>query len=116
MIFRALTPQLAVADVARAERWYRELLGLEPGFVRESFAAVGNPGAQIYLCRSDLPAAPPPRATCCVTVDDADVFHALYRERGARIVEPIATQPWGVREFTLVDPDGHRFRIGHPTR
>jgi catechol 2,3-dioxygenase-like lactoylglutathione lyase family enzyme len=115
MVFRALTPQLSVADVARAERWYRELLGLEPGFAHESFAAVRSAGAQIYLCRSPT-LAPPPPATCCVTVDDADRCHALYRERGARIVEPIATKPWGIREFTLVDPDGHRFRIGHPTR
>ena len=49
----------------------------------------------------------------CVRVEDADRLFALYVERGADIVEPIADRPWGMREFTLRDPNGHRFRIGH---
>jgi uncharacterized glyoxalase superfamily protein PhnB len=38
---------------------------------------------------------------------------AYYRERGAKIVEGIASHPWGMREFTIEDNNGHRFRIGH---
>ena len=27
-------------------------------------------------------------------------------------VTPIADQPWGMREFTLIDPSGNHVRIG----
>jgi uncharacterized glyoxalase superfamily protein PhnB len=46
-------------------------------------------------------------------VANADEVLARYRESGARIVEEIASHPWGMREFTIEDENGHRFRIGH---
>ena len=48
-----------------------------------------------------------------VRVEDADAVLAVYRERGAPIVDEIASHPWGMREFTVEDNNGHRFRIGH---
>ncbi len=35
------------------------------------------------------------------------------RARGARVVQEIASHPGGMREFTVEDLIGHRFRIGH---
>jgi catechol 2,3-dioxygenase-like lactoylglutathione lyase family enzyme len=113
MIWRAITPQLAVKDVAAAQAWYRDVLGLRPGFARADFGSVQDGVLELYLARSEGPPAP---SWICVRVDDADGLAAIYRERGAEIVEPVATKPWGVREFTLRDPSGHRFRIGHSTR
>jgi uncharacterized glyoxalase superfamily protein PhnB len=105
-----LTPQLPVADVVRAQRYYADVLGFEIPWGREDYGAVTNGTTEIFLIRAPEPRA---RAVCCVRVPDADALYALYRERGANIVEPIASRPWGMREFTLEDPDGHRFRIGH---
>ena len=34
-------------------------------------------------------------------------------DRGAEIVEDIASHPWGMREFAVADDNGHRFRLGH---
>jgi len=51
-----------------------------------------------------------------VLVDDADFVYAVCRERDAKIVDPIASHPWGVREFSVRDPNGHLLRIGHSTR
>jgi catechol 2,3-dioxygenase-like lactoylglutathione lyase family enzyme len=113
MLFRAVVPQLAVADVARAQRWYQQVLDLRAGFLHERFAALSGPAGELYLCQGERAAQP---STCCARVDDADAAHAIARERGARIIEPLGARPWGTREFTLVDPDGNRFRIGHPTR
>jgi catechol 2,3-dioxygenase-like lactoylglutathione lyase family enzyme len=113
MIFRAITPQLPVRDVAASQAWYRDVLGLEVGFTRADFGSVRDGPLEIYLARAAAPVQP---AWVCVRVEDADGLAAIYRERGATIVEPVATKPWGVREFTLCDPDGHRFRIGHSTR
>jgi len=46
-------------------------------------------------------------------VTDADRLHALYRERGVAIAEPLESKPWGMREFAVCDPDGHCLRFGH---
>ena len=43
----------------------------------------------------------------------ADAIYAEYRKSGAEIVDDIETKPWAMREFTIRDPDGNRFRIGH---
>jgi catechol 2,3-dioxygenase-like lactoylglutathione lyase family enzyme len=108
-----VTPQLAVRDLDASLRFYRDVLGAEVVRLRSDFASVRLGPAEIFLSAAATPAAP---ACCCVLVDDADALFALYRERGARMLEPPADRPWGVREFTLEDLDGHRFRIGHSTR
>jgi catechol 2,3-dioxygenase-like lactoylglutathione lyase family enzyme len=113
-MWRGITPQLPVADVAAAQRWYHEILGLDIAWTRgDSFGAVRGKGIELYFAKSEAPQAP---TICCVLVDDADFAYALCRERNAPIVEKIASTPWGTREFTLRDPDGHLLRIGHSTR
>ena len=75
------------------------------------FAAVFHGDVvQIYFAQTEAPVAP---MTFYVNVDDADRLHALCRKRGVTIVEPLASKPWGMREFAVRDPDGHVFRFGH---
>ena len=56
--------------------------------------------------------------SCYWRVKDADRFHErcaalnLPSEGIPRVTAPI-DEPWGMREFTLVDPSGNRVRIGH---
>ena len=49
-------------------------------------------------------------------VDDADFVYAVCREHDVPIEEPISSKPWGMREFSIRDPNGHLLRIGHSTR
>ena len=113
-MWKTLTPELPVADVAETQAYYRDVLGFQVSFTHgESFGGVHYEGAEIFLAKADAPWS---AACCCVRVEDADALHAIYRERGVRIVEPIANRPWGMREFTIEEPNGHRFRIGHSTR
>ena len=112
-MWRSITPQLPVSDVAASQRWYRDVLGLEVAWTRgESFCAVRASGIELFLARSDDPRA----STVCVLVDDADFAYAVCRERNAEVVQPIQSTPWGTREFTVRDPDGHELRIGHSVR
>jgi catechol 2,3-dioxygenase-like lactoylglutathione lyase family enzyme len=112
-VWKFVTPQLPVRDPEAAQRWYREVLGLKAGFSRPEFASVRDDAVELFFARAEAPRHP---VVCAVRVDDADGLYAIYRERGVEIVEPIADRVWGVREFSLRDPDGHRFRIGHSTR
>lgn len=106
-----ITPQLPVADVREAQAWYRDFLGFKIAWIwREEYGAVFHGATEVYLSKHDGPIHP---MTCFVRVEDADEMLSLYRERGVRIVEEIESHPWGMREFTIEDHSGHRFRIGH---
>jgi hypothetical protein len=34
------------------------------------------------------------------------------QEAGADVVDPVASRPYGMRDFVVRDPDGHRFTLG----
>lgn len=113
-MWNSLTPLLWVRDVGEAQAWFRDVLDFKITYTQGSrFGAVQYGNTEIFLEKSDPPALP---LVCCVRVEDADFLYALYRERGAKIVEKIESKPWRMREFTIEEPNGHRFRIGHSTR
>jgi len=37
---------------------------------------------------------------------------AEFEESGADVVDPVASRPYGMRDFVVRDPDGHRFTLG----
>ena len=45
---------------------------------------------------------------------DIDQFHARMQQAGATIHEPLKEQPWGARDFRMLDPDGYYWRITSP--
>ena len=45
-------------------------------------------------------------------VENVDEVYGEFLERGANILSPISDKPWGIREFTVVTPDGHRIAFG----
>jgi catechol 2,3-dioxygenase-like lactoylglutathione lyase family enzyme len=47
-----------------------------------------------------------------VTVDDVDALYDELRSRGADLRAAPITKPWGMREFALRTPDGHRMTFG----
>lgn len=47
-----------------------------------------------------------------VNVDDVDAVYAELHARDALIARPPETKPWGMREFALRTPDGHRMTFG----
>jgi len=106
-----VTPMLPVLDVRRAQAYYRDVFGFRIAWIwREEVGAVYHGRAEIFLVRAEAPITP---SCSFVRVENADAVLAVYRERGARIVAEIASHPWGMREFTVEDEYGHRFRIGH---
>ncbi|MBY0399317.1 VOC family protein [Myxococcota bacterium] len=106
-----VTPELPVADVRATQAYYRDVLGFRIAWLyEESYGAVYNGKTELFLRRESGPIE-----RCCVfvRVEDADRVLAAYREREVKIVAEIASQPWGMREFTIEENNGHRFRIGH---
>ena len=105
------TPILPVADVTATQAYYRDVLGFAVDWrERDLFGAVSCGDISLFFAKSEDPVH---RVTCVLNTVDADAIYDIYVGRGAKIVEPIATQPWGMREFTVEDINGHLLRIGH---
>ncbi len=51
-----------------------------------------------------------------ITVEDVDALAREFRQRGADIIAGPSTKPWGMREFALRTPDGHRLTFGAEVR
>jgi catechol 2,3-dioxygenase-like lactoylglutathione lyase family enzyme len=105
-----MNPIFEVADVERSVGWYRDVLGLTPSWKSEDRIAgmsIGDP--ELYVERTDDPS--PSRVS--VYVDDADAAYEQYRSAGAEIADEIEDKPWGLRRFTVRDPDGNLIDVSH---
>jgi uncharacterized glyoxalase superfamily protein PhnB len=101
-------PELPVADVEKAQQYYRDVLGFEIGWLYpgNEIGAVSRGNAAIFFRRRQAPFEP---AVHWVFAADIDATYEELRSSGAKIVEPLETKPWGLRQFTVEDPDGNRF-------
>jgi catechol 2,3-dioxygenase-like lactoylglutathione lyase family enzyme len=108
---------LAVHDVRRSAAFYVDALGFEVAAQPEGWIFVRKDGCLIMLgeCPDDMEAS---QLGChsyfaYLRVDDADAYHARILASGlAARLGPVTTEPWGMREFSVTTPDGHRIRIG----
>jgi len=67
---------------------------------------------ELHFAGPTTPARGP--GSCFIAVDDADALHALWEEHvaaPASLTKPFHTN-YGMRAFTLVDPDGNEVRVG----
>jgi uncharacterized glyoxalase superfamily protein PhnB len=122
VIHRAAT-YLLVADVARALRHYRDVLGFEIEYAQEPlFGIVRRGGATLMLKLVD-PQKPlvPNEAQggtwdAFLFVSGLDALFAELRARGAAVVYPPTQQPYGYVEFAVRDLDGYVLGFGEERR
>ncbi len=98
-------PSLTVPDVLRAATFYRDVLGFESDSTDEWFAILSRDGFSVLLWQGA--AAPNGSWDACFWVDDVDALHRELAGRGAIIQRPPETMPYGMREMTARDGDGH---------
>jgi lactoylglutathione lyase len=120
--------ELFVQDVERSVRFYSSTLGLEPpttwspdgyvsisaGVVKIGVQHLANLPAGHHFSPSRLAGPRGVGLEIVVEVDDVDLAYAnaaAYAERCGGSVEPLDDQPWGLRDFRLVDPDGYYVRV-----
>ncbi len=51
-----------------------------------------------------------------VLVENVDVIFEEFKLNGADIISRPEDKPWGLREFAVRTPDGHRMTFGHETQ
>jgi uncharacterized glyoxalase superfamily protein PhnB len=119
--FLRLTPNLVVRDIERSIRFYCDVLDFEldkhvpdkPPFV---FASVRGGGVEIFLNEhktvieeypafKDVPIGG--TLTLYLVMHGVNELYEEMSKNGTRIVMPIETKFYGVREFAIADPDGY---------
>lgn len=113
-------PILPVGDLDRTLRFFGAL-GFSIDFEQgepEPYAIVALDEVELHFY---VPADPSgvTSGRAYLRVASADALHRTWdgyglAAEGAPRLGPIDDRPSGMREFELVDPDGHRFQIGHP--
>ena len=113
-LFHATLP---VTDLARAERFYQELLGIErhatPSYFPETVVFLDLVNTMIHLVRypDDVP-RPDPRSThLAIEVDDLEAALAKVKAMGATILRDIVARPDGMRCFYFLDTEGNRVEL-----
>lgn len=110
--FEHVVPILAVKNLAASIAYYVDKLGFEKKWEwgdPPDFASVGREEVELFL---SLNSQGGPGMWMSIFVQDIDALYEAYKKTGAIIRKPPADYPWGVREMTVEDLDGHCLRMG----
>jgi uncharacterized glyoxalase superfamily protein PhnB len=108
---------LAVRNLLVSTAYYVDVLG----FTKESIHAEGwsfltRDKFRVMLgeCSDEKPASELGNHSYFAywNVDAIDEFYREISNRGALVTSQPMNKPWGLREFTLTTPDGHRITCG----
>lgn len=114
-----LVTEILVRDVRRSVEFYRRL-GFELLRDAGDFVELTWEDHRLFLAEATAfrnveveRGAPPsfPTANVRVMVPDVDRFWKLVNDMGARVVVPIGDRYYGLRDFTIADPDGFGIRF-----
>jgi uncharacterized glyoxalase superfamily protein PhnB len=103
---------LAVRDLAASAAHYRDVLGFRRDFVVEGweFLSLGNFKVMLGECSDEVPASETGNHSyfAHVLVEDVDALFEEHRRCGAKFLFEVEDKPWGLREYGVQTPDGHR--------
>jgi len=107
---------LAVPNLATSIDYYTRVLGMTVDLTPPGWAFLSRGTFRLMLgeCADAMPAHDIGDHSyfAYVTVEGIDEFHRELTEKGASFVKEIVDEPWGMREFGVRTPDGHRIMFG----
>lgn len=107
---------LAVNDLEQTETYFLEKLGFSVRFRVDgwSFLSLGGFYVMLGHCPDEMPARETREHSyfAYVNCEGIDDIYRDYQQRGAEIFQAISDKPWGLREFGVATPEGHRIMFG----
>lgn len=107
-----LVVEIYVRSVRQAAGFY-EGFGFRALRAEKGFVELGWEESRLFL--EEIPDQPePPERTPAnirIMVPDVDRYWELARSMGLRVINPIADRAYGLRDFTVVSPDGIGLRF-----
>ncbi len=95
---------IGVTDLKKSVSFFQEVLGLEKIGEWPSYAIFDIEGVTLGL-------EPKAKTEICFLVDDVDKTYRNLKDKGVEFVTEPKDRPWGVRDATIIDPDGNTFII-----
>jgi len=106
-------PVLASLNIDKTVRFYNEKLGFNRvGWKDENYAVIVRDKIELHFwkCNNKIH---PKNTSCYIQVKDVN---GLYEEmKAVGVVHPngpLKEQPWGMREFAILDEDGNMIKFG----
>ncbi len=107
---------LAVNDLASSVDYYTRVLGLTIDFEVDGWAFLSRGSFKVMLgeCIDAMPARELGDHSyfAYVTVDAIDSYYEEVSANGADFTQHLSNKPWGMREFGVRTPEGHRIMFG----
>jgi GNAT superfamily N-acetyltransferase len=118
VLLRKSEPIFVVTDVVATVGYYCSVLGFDgewlwgepPDFGGVRWAKFG-----VMFAQQSAPGAKVGGQWHSFFVDGIDALYDLHQQKGATICSPLESKPWGLREYTVRDLNGHFLRFGAPS-
>ena len=106
-------PNLEVADLGPASAFLRDVLGFTVEVEEEAMGLVllNRDAVGLALVRAARPGVNQTTAAYIAVTGVQDLYDHCQR-RGATVVTPLTDHPWGLRDFVIEIPGGHRLALG----
>lgn len=108
---RQLALEVHVSDLQRSITWY-QAIGFELVERKETFAVLGWDDARFFIKEHPQHGSGSTYANIRVMVPDVDLRWDEVGTLGLEVVVPIDDRVYGLRDFTVADPDGFGVRFG----
>jgi uncharacterized glyoxalase superfamily protein PhnB len=111
---------LAVRNLKESTHFYIDALGFRRDFGdgSDGWSFLSRDSFKVMLgeCPDEKPASElgDHSYVAYLTVARLDQLHQELSARGAQVISAPENKPWGLREFGICTPDGHRITFGEP--
>ena len=115
VLIRGSEPIFPVADVVATVGYYREVLGFREGWTwgePPDFGGVRWGKISVMFSLASEPHVKIGGQWHSFFVEGIDALHDVHRRNGATICSTLEAKPWGLREYTVRDLNGHYLRFG----
>jgi catechol 2,3-dioxygenase-like lactoylglutathione lyase family enzyme len=112
--FTSVMPSCTVSDLPKSVAFYRDRLGFDCVFTNGDpicFAIMRRDSVEISLQTQRLGGAPGQHG-CYVKLTGVESLPADYQKKGVKIVHPLRTEEYGMKEFMIADLDGNTINFG----
>jgi uncharacterized glyoxalase superfamily protein PhnB len=119
MTITSSEPIFAVTDIQRTVRFYCDVLGGQNEWLwgePPCHAGLRLDKFQLMFSLNKVLAARCAGAQHFFRVDDVQSWYDRHKSAGATIVQDLENKPWGLREYTVRDPDGYELRFAGPEK
>lgn len=111
-MLRKIMPELPLTDVAAGVAYYRDVLGFSINYQQHDLGVMDRDAVRLLLIGRAR--GHKGIGSCYFYVYDADALYAELLENGANLQGEPVSQPWGLREFRVIDPEGNQLTFGQP--